>query len=80
MPSSNRGCQNGWFYIQNDGGLLPGYTRKMVKECPQKWAWGAPVSEQKRLAPLLAGLEKLRGARVTTPRWRRCSTKGVCSH
>jgi len=65
MPSSNRGWQSGWFYLWNDGGLLPGYTGKMVKECPQKWVWGTPAEEQKRLAPLLAGLEKLRGARVT---------------
>ena len=66
MPSSNRGWQNGWFYIRNDGGLLPEYTGKMVKECPQKWVWRAPAEEQKRLAPLLAGLEKLRDAQVTT--------------
>ena len=65
MPSSNRGWQSRWFYIRNDGGLLPKYTWKMVTECPQKWAWGAPAEEQKRLAPLLAGLEKLRGAQVT---------------
>ena len=37
----------------------------MVTECPQKWVWGAPSEEQKRLAPLLAGLEKLCGAQVT---------------
>jgi len=60
MPSSNRGWQNGWFYLRNNGGLLPAYTGKMVTESPQKWVWGAPAEEQKRLAPLLAGLEKLR--------------------
>ena len=65
MPSSNRGWQSGWFYLRNDGGLLPEYTGKMVIESPQKWAWCAPAEEQKRLAPLLAGLEKLRDARVT---------------
>ena len=65
MPSSKRGWQSGWFYLRNDGGLLPEYTKKMVTECPLKWAWGAPVEEQKRLAPLLAGLGKLRDARVT---------------
>ena len=37
----------------------------MVKECPQKWVWGAPAEKQKRLAPLLVGLEKLRDAGVT---------------
>ena len=65
MPSSNRGWQNGWFYLLNDDGLLPGYTGKMMTECPAKWAWGAPAEEQKRLGPLLARLEKLRQARVT---------------
>jgi len=65
MPSSNRGWQSGWFYLRNNGRLLPEYSRKMVTECPQKWAWDAPAEEQKRLAPLLAGLEKLRDARVT---------------
>jgi len=64
-PSLNRGWQNGWFYLRNDGGLLPAYSGKMVTECPQKWVWGAPAEEQKRLAPLLAGLEKLRDAQVT---------------
>jgi len=66
MPSSNWGWQNGWFYLQNDGGLLSAYTGKKVTECPVKWAWGTPAEEQKKLAPLLAGLEKLRDARVTT--------------
>ena len=65
MPSSNRGWQNRWFYLRNDGGLLSAYTGKMVMESPQKWVWGAPTEEQKKLAPLLAGLEKLRDARVT---------------
>ena len=62
---SNRGWQSGWFYLRNDGGLLSAYTGKIVTECPLKWAWGAPSEEQKRLAPLLAGLEKLRDAQLT---------------
>jgi len=37
----------------------------MVTEAPQKWVWGAPAEEQKRLGPLLARLQKLRGAEVT---------------
>ena len=36
-----------------------------MTEAPQKWAWGAPSEEQKKLAPLLVGLQKLRDARVT---------------
>jgi len=37
----------------------------MATESPQKWVWGCSPEEQKRLAPLLAGLEKLRDAEVT---------------
>lgn len=37
MPSSNRGWQNGWFYLRNDHGLLLEFTRMMVKECLEKW-------------------------------------------
>ncbi|XP_021305576.1 uncharacterized protein LOC110431181 [Sorghum bicolor] len=32
MPSSNRGWQSGWFYLRNDGGVLPKYSGKMVTE------------------------------------------------
>jgi len=38
MPTSNWGWQSGWFYLQNDSGLLLGYTGKKVTECPSKWA------------------------------------------
>jgi len=65
MPSSNRGWQNGWFYLQNDHDLLPEYTGKMVLECLAKWGWGAPASEQKRLDPLLEALVKLWHVGVT---------------
>jgi len=34
MPTSNQGWQSGWFYLRNDGGLLPAYTGKMVTKCP----------------------------------------------
>jgi len=56
MPSSKQGWQNWWFYLQNDSGLLPKYTGKMVVECPTKWGWGAPAEEQRRFDALLAGL------------------------
>ena len=61
MPSLIRRWQNGWFYLRNDGGLLPEYTGKMVVECPAKWGWGAPAEEQRRLDALL---EKLRRVSV----------------
>ena len=37
MPSSNRGWQNRWFYLQNDYGGLSDFTGMVVIECPKKW-------------------------------------------
>jgi hypothetical protein len=65
MPSSNRGWQNGWFYLQNDFGSLPKYTGLVVTERPEKWKWGAPSAEQPRLERLLEGLAKLRDEGLT---------------
>jgi len=45
MPSSNWGWQNRWFYLRNDGGLLPEDTGRMVVECPMKWGWDAPTDK-----------------------------------
>jgi hypothetical protein len=65
MPSSNRGWQNRWFYHWNDYGSLPDYTNIVVTERPEKWKWGAPAVEQKKLEPLLDGLAVLRGEGLT---------------
>ena len=66
MPALNRGWRNGWFYFWNDHDLLSEYTGRMLTECLDKWGWGAPTVEHKRLYPLLAGLAKLRQEGVTT--------------
>jgi hypothetical protein len=66
MPSLNRGWQNRWFYLRNDYDSLLDFTGMVVKECPEKWQWGAPVAEQKKLGPLLDGLATLRREGVTT--------------
>ena len=66
MPSLNRGWQNRWFYLQNDHGLLPEYTGKMVMECPNKWWWRAPAVEHKKLDPLLEAVAKVLRDGVTT--------------
>jgi hypothetical protein len=49
LMSSNRGWQEGWFYLRNDDGWLPPYTGHVVIERPSKWRWGAPGPEQPKL-------------------------------
>jgi hypothetical protein len=40
LTSSNRGWQEGWFYLRNDDGRLPPYIGCVVTERPEKWRWG----------------------------------------
>ena len=80
MLSSNRGWQNGWFYLWNDHGLLPEYTRNMVLECPAKWGWGAPASEQKRLDPFSRPSLSFGTWGSLRPWWRSLSTSEVSCH
>jgi hypothetical protein len=37
LTSSNRGWQEGWFYLHNDNDRLPPYTGRIVMERPDKW-------------------------------------------
>jgi hypothetical protein len=37
LTSSNRGWQEGWFYLRNDDGRLPPYTGHVVTERTSKW-------------------------------------------
>ena len=40
MTTNNAGWTRGWFYLRNDGGRLPVFTSKMLRERPEKWGWG----------------------------------------
>ena len=46
MTTNNAGWTRGWFYLRNDGDLLPAFTNKVLRERPKKWNWG--VSPQKQ--------------------------------
>jgi hypothetical protein len=65
LTSSNRGWQEGWFYLHNDDGRLPPYMGHVVTKRLEKWRWGAPTSEQPKLQPLLDALRRLRDGGLT---------------
>jgi hypothetical protein len=40
LTSSNRGWQEGWFYLRNNDNRLPPYTGHVMTERLEKWRWG----------------------------------------
>jgi hypothetical protein len=62
---SNKGWQNRWFYLRNDGGLLPPFSQRVVTAAGINWRWGATRENQEKLQPILQALQKLRDAGLT---------------
>ena len=50
-----------WFYLRNDDGLFPTYTRWLIKERPEDWNYDVIKTRQSRLHPLLDTLKRLHG-------------------
>ena len=46
MTTNNTGWARGWFYLRNDGNLLPAFTNKVLWEKPEKWGWGVSPPKQ----------------------------------
>jgi hypothetical protein len=65
LASSNKGWQNRWFYLQNDGGMLPPFSQRVVTAAGTNWRWGATRERQEKLQPILQALQKLRDAGLT---------------
>jgi hypothetical protein len=40
LVSSNKGWQNRWFYLRNDGGMLPPFSQRVVTAAGNNWRWG----------------------------------------
>jgi hypothetical protein len=53
LASSNKGWQNWWFYLQNDGGMLPPFSQRVVTTAGTNWRWGATRERQEKLQPIL---------------------------
>jgi hypothetical protein len=56
LTSSNKGWQSRWFYLRNDDGQLPAFTRRVVLEAKERWRWGLPWDLQTHLKSLLEAL------------------------
>jgi hypothetical protein len=66
LASSNKGWQRRWFYLRNDGELLPPFSQRVVTVADDAWRHGTPHERQKNLEPLLKALEALRKGGLTT--------------
>jgi hypothetical protein len=58
LVSSNKGWQNQWFYLRNDGGMLTLFSQQVVTAAGTKWCWGATLEKQEKLRPILEALQK----------------------
>jgi hypothetical protein len=65
LASSNKGWQRRWFYLRNDGELLPPFSQRVVTVAADAWCHGTPHERQKNLKPLLKALEVLRKGGLT---------------
>jgi hypothetical protein len=65
LASSNKGWQNRWFYLRNDGGMLPPFSQRVVTAAAMNWRWGAMRENQEKLQPILQALQKLRDVGLT---------------
>jgi hypothetical protein len=63
--SSNKGWQRRWFYLRNDGEMLPLFSQRVVTAAADAWRYGTPHDRQKNLEPLLKALEVLRKGGLT---------------
>jgi hypothetical protein len=65
LASSNKGWQRRWFYLRNDGELLPPFSQRVVTIAADAWCHRTPHERQKNLEPLLKALEVLRKGGLT---------------
>jgi hypothetical protein len=65
LVSLNKGWQNRWFYVRNDGGMRPPFSQRVVTAAGNNWRWGATRENQEKLQPILQALQKLRDEGLT---------------
>jgi hypothetical protein len=59
LASSNKGWQNRWFYLRNDGGMLPPFSQRVVTAAGMNWRWGGHAREPGEAPAYSAGLAKV---------------------
>jgi hypothetical protein len=65
LASSNKGWQRRWFYLQNDGEMLPPFSQRVVTVATDAWRYETPHDRQKNLEPLFKALEALQKGGLT---------------
>jgi hypothetical protein len=65
LASSNKGWQRQWFYLRNDGEMLPSFSQRVVTVAADAWRYGTSHDRQKNLEPLLRALEAFRKGGLT---------------
>ena len=69
MPSLNWGWHSGWFYLRNDGVLLPKYTGKMVTEAPKSGRGVLRQRSRRSSLRFLRGFRSCGMPELPWPRW-----------
>jgi hypothetical protein len=59
LMSNHAQCDSQWFYLRNDDGLFPAYTRQLIEAHPDNWNYGVIKNHQSRLCTLLDTLRRL---------------------
>ena len=59
LSTNQAGWDDHWFYLRNEGGLLPQYTGRVLTQRPEKWTWGVAADRQRHLAPLMEMMKTL---------------------
>jgi hypothetical protein len=60
------GWQNRWFYLRNDGRMLPPFSQRVVTAAGNNLRWGPTCENQEKLQPIMHALQKLRDEGLTT--------------
>jgi len=64
--SSHSQWDSQWFYLNNDEGFFPPYTRGVITACPEHWKYGVVAEHQPRLWPLPDAMRRLHEEGLTT--------------
>jgi hypothetical protein len=59
LVTSNKGWQNQWFYLQNDDGMLPPFSQRVVTDAGMNWRWGGHTREPGEAPAYSAGLAEV---------------------
>jgi hypothetical protein len=78
LASSNKGWQCRWFYLRNNGELLPPFSQRVVTAATDAWCHGTPHERQKNLEPFSRPWRRCGRGDSPLREWLPPSTVGGC--